>query len=162
MIKQTMLIFIPCLLAIASCKTTNTNASAAAPVNDTVSDYTNPKVSRDKELYAATKELVPVDTVYLAKDTLHILTKKILGCDADNFKLFWNGAMMKSLPPQTSVKLFQQVNTDCKVQHRFHLTYNITSLRLKNDTASFNTDSCLARTTVLRLGGYKEAVRYEY
>ena len=162
MLKQTILLTAIALLSIASCKTTKPAAGATAPVNDTVNDYTFRKVNRDKELYAATKELVPLDTVYLTKDTLHILTKKILGCDADNFKLFWNGAMQKSLPPQTSVKLFQQVDAECKEQHRFHLTYNVKSLRIKNDTAAFNLDSCAAKTTLLRWGGYKELVKYEY
>ena len=162
MLKQTFLLSVSFLLVIASCKTTKTTTGAATPVNDTVSDYSFRKITRDKELYAAVKEMVPLDTAYLAKDTLHILTKKILGCDADNFKLFWNGAMQKSLPQQTSVKLFQQVDAECKEQHRFHLTYNVNVLRAKHDTASFNLDSCAAKTTLLRIGGYKEMVKCEF
>ena len=150
------------LIVIASCKTTTKTTGASAPVNDTISDYSFRKITRDKELYAAVKEMVPLDTAYLTNDTLHILTKKILGCDAGDFKVFWNGAFQKSLPPQTSIKLFQQVNAECKEQHRFHLTYNVKPLRLKNDTASFNLDSCAAKSTSLRIGGYKEMVRYEF
>ena len=150
------------VIVLAACKTTATTTGATASVNDTLSDYSFKKVTRDKELYNATSELVPVDTAYLVKDTLHILTKKIMGCDADNFKLFWNGALMKSLPPQTSVKLFQQVNAECKQQHLFHLTYNIKSLRLKNDTVISTLDSAVTKTMLLRIGGYKEMVKYAY
>lgn len=160
--KNLILLSAAFVLVVASCKINKTTTGVAVPVNDTVCDYSFRKITRDKELYAAVKEMVPLDTAYLTKDTLHILTKKILGCDADNFKLFWSGAMQKSLPQQTSVKLFQQVDAECKEQHRFHLTYNVKPLRAKNDSASFNLDSCTAKTTLLRIGGYKEMVRCEF
>ncbi len=150
------------VLILASCKTTNKSTAATAPIDDTISDYSFRKIDRDKELFAAVKEIVPLDTAYLTKDTLHILTKKILGCDADNFKLFWNGASQKSLPPQTLVKLFQQVDAECKEQHRFHLTYNITPLQLKQDTATLNADSSFSKKLLLNIGGYKRSVKYSY
>jgi len=159
--KRIVFISVSILVAIVSCKTTNKSTGSAVPVDDTVADYSFKKITRDKELYAAVTELVPLDTAFLSKDTLHILTKKIHGCDADNFKLMWNGASTKSLPPQTSVKLFQQVDAECKEQHRFHLTYNVKPLRFKHDTTSFHLDSCAAKTTLLRIGGYKHLVRYE-
>jgi hypothetical protein len=160
--KHLSLIAIALLLFIAACKTTAPAANAAPPAEDTVTDNSFKKVMRDKELYAAVSELVPLDTVYLSYDTLHILTKRLLACDADNFKLMWNGAMLKSLPPQTSVKLFQQVEPDCKERHVFHLTFNVKPLQLKADSASFSKDSCAAKTTILRVGGYKHTVGYTY
>ncbi len=160
--KKILFLLVASLSVFMGCKTTTPAAGAAAPVDDTVSDYSFRKIMRDKELYAATTELVPLDTVFLNYDTLHIFTKKIIGCDAENFRLMWNGAMMKSLPPQTSVKLFQQVEPDCKERHMFHLTYNVKPLQLKRDSAMFSKDSCASKTTILRIGGYKHSVQYLY
>ncbi len=160
--KKTGFILLTVLLAVASCKTTTPATGATVPVDDTISDYSFHKIMRDKELYAATKEMVPLDTAYITQDTLHILTQRILGCDAGNFKLMWNGAMLKSLPPQTNVKLFEQVEPDCKEMHRFHLTYNIKPLQFKRDSAMFSRDSCAAKTTMLHIGNYKRVIPYGY
>jgi|ERR1043165_5181144 hypothetical protein len=162
MIKALFPLTVFAICTIASCKSTKPGSAAAEPVSDILSDYSSRKITKDKELYAATKEIVPLDTAYLTRDTLHILTKKIVGCDADNFKLMWNGAIQKSMPPQTNVKLFQQVDPECKEQHRFHLTYNVKSLRLKNDYASVCLDSCAAQSVRLRIGGYKDHILYEF
>lgn len=147
--KKTLFLLLALLSVFVGCKTTTPAAGAAAPVDDTVSDYSFRKIMRDKELFAATTEMVPLDTVFLNYDTLHIFTKKIIACNADKFELMWNGAMMKSLPPQTSVKLFQQVEPDCKERHMFHLTYNVKPLQLKRDSAMFSKDSCASKTTML-------------
>lgn len=168
LMKKLLLIPIAGLLTFTGCKTAATTGAAATPVQDTISDYSFRKIMRDKELYAATTELVPLDTVFLTYDTLHILTKKVVGCDADMFKLMWNGAMMKSLPPQTSVKLFLQVEPDCKERHYFHLTYNVKPLQLKRDTVAPIVSDTIAIDTVnrkkviLRVGGYKHSVQYLY
>lgn len=159
--KHIILSFLTGLLLIAGCKSTKTGAAAApAPVQDTITDESFRKLMRDKELYNAVKEAVPVDTAYLVRDTLHVITKRILGCDAENFKLFWNGAMAKSLPPQVTVRLFQQVDAGCNERHYFHLTYSIKSLKVRSDNMAPATDSVAVTSTVVHIGGYKHSVKY--
>ncbi|HLP50409.1 MAG TPA: hypothetical protein VK154_05960 [Chitinophagales bacterium] len=161
--KHILLLSIAALLTIAGCKSTKPGTAAVAlPVQDTVTNESFRKLMRDKDLYNAVKETVPVDTAYLVRDTLHVLTKRILGCDAENFKLFWNGATAKSLPPQVTVKLFQQVDAGCKERHYFHLTYNVKSLKLSNSNTAPATDSAALSATILHIGGYKNPVRYGY
>jgi hypothetical protein len=160
MTKKFLFLTIVAVCIIASCKTSKTGSRSAS--GDTIVDSKVRKITRDKELYAAVKEIVPLDTAYLVNDTLHIVTKKILGCGVDNFKLMWNGAIKKSLPAQTNVKLFQQVDAGCKQQHRFHLAYNVSSIHFKSDSMTFCLDSCTARSIKLHLGGYKNAMQYEF
>lgn len=162
MMKKLLFVAIALTIIISSCKTSKKGADAAVPVIDTIWDYSFRKVMRDKEIFNATTEVVPLDTVYLSKDTLHLLTKKIVGCDEEDFMLVWNGMMMKSLPPQTSVKLFHRLDPACNERHYFHLTYNITPLRFKQDSVSLNTDSMWSKVTVVRVGGWKNILKYEF
>ncbi len=148
-------------LLIFSCKTSKPAAATAAPVIDTVYDYSFKKITRDKELYNSTTETVPLDTVYLTKDTLHILTKNILACDADNFQLMWNGMMMKSLPPQTNVKLFQLLDTQCKEKHHFHLTYNLTPLQMRRDSSYTKSDTT-GKSVIVHIGNWQRTLKYSY
>lgn len=161
--KHILLLFTTVLFLIVGCKSTRPGTAAVAPpIEDTVTDESFRKLMRDKDLYNAVKEAVPVDTAYLVRDTLHVLTKRILGCDAENFKLFWNGAMAKSLPPQVTVKLFQQVDAACNERHYFHLTYNIKSLKLRGENMAPATDSVAVNSTIVHIGGYKHDVKYGY
>lgn len=147
---------------VGSCTTQKPNTVAAPPVEDTITDNSCRKLVKDKELYNSTTELVPLDTVYLSKDTLHLLTKNIQACDADNFKLMWNGMMMKSLPPQTNVKLFQLLDLDCKAKHRFHLTYNIAPLQMKRDSAFVKGDTLVEKSLLLHIGNWHRTLQYKY
>lgn len=150
------------LLWVGGCKTSKQGATLAAPVNDTILSDNFSKLNRNKDIYNAITEIVPLDTAWLAKDTLHILTTRVVGCDADNFQLFWNGAIMKSMPPQVTVRLFQQVDGACSERHRFHLLYNVKSLKLSHDTTTATTDTLVKPATILHIGGYKNTVKYAY
>ena len=109
----------------------------------------------DKGLYAATTEVVPVDSAYVAGDSLNIITPKILGCDADNFRLMCNGVFSNNKPALTTVKLFQAIDPACKTKTWFHLTFNIKPLRQKPD-------SLPNKTVLVRFGNYKNVVHYNY
>src|ERR1035437_134086 len=122
--KQILVLLLPVVLAY-SCKTVKKTTADTSRSVELITDETFRKPITDKELYKATTEVVLLDTVYIAKDTLNIITKKVTGCDAENFKLMWNGDLGKSIPAQTSVKLFQFVDGACRERHKFHLTYNI-------------------------------------
>ena len=150
------------VIAISACKTTKKASDVTIPIDDTITDNSFRKLIRSKELFAAVTEMVPLDTAYISKDTLHLLTKRILGCDEKNFKLMWNGTMLKSLPPQTNVKLFQQVDAACNERHRFHLTYNISPLRFKQDSVAVHPDSLWSKVTVIRVGGWKNILKYQF
>ncbi len=154
------------LLVIAvifdSCKTSGKGMDTAVPIIDTIVDYSFRKVMRDREIFNAATEVVPLDTVYLSKDTLHVLTKRVIGCDEEDFKLVWNGMMAKSLPPQTSVKLFQRLDPACNERHYFHLTYNIKPLRFKEDSLSETPNTSAVKATVVRVGGWKNSLKYEF
>lgn len=135
--KFSLLFLMLLLLLIAACKTQKkTTATAVYPPNDTLYSTTYKKVLKDRELYTQTYNNLPVDTAYISKDTLHLLTGKIQACDADNFEVLWDGKMAKSLPPKTAVKLFLQNDPACKEQHRFHLFFNLAPLRWKTDSTS--------------------------
>ncbi len=113
------------------------------------------KPVRDKQFFAATTEIIPIDTAFVSKDSLHIITRKVSGCDAENFKLVWSGNMVKSSPPQTAVRLFKVADIECSEKHKFHLVYNITPLKLKQD-------SIANKVTTVHLGGWKEPLKYEF
>jgi hypothetical protein len=155
MLNKTTYCILALLVLAAACKTSNKATGGQPAYIETIVDDAFRKPILDKALYIATSEIVPLDTAFIAKDTLHIITKKIQGCDAETFKLMWNGAMAKSLPPQTSVKLLQAVDPACKERHKFHLTYNITPLRFKQDSSA-------SKSTLVRIGGWKEMVKYEF
>ncbi len=149
-------------IAIASCKTSKKLTDVAVPIDDTIVDNSFRKPIHSKELYASVTELIPLDTVYISKDMLYLLTKRITGCDEANFKLIWNGMMLKSLPPQTNVKLFQQADPACKESHRFLLSYNIKALRFKEDSVSLGQESMWSKVTVVKVGGWKNILKYEF
>jgi hypothetical protein len=156
-----VLIFSGFLSLISACKTSKRASDVTVPIIDTLTDLSNRKLIRDKEIFRSTTEVVPLDSVYLSKDTLHLLTKRILGCDEESFMLIWDGQMKKSLPPGASVKLLQRVDPACNERHYFHLTYNIKPLRFKNDSA---TDAHLewSKVTVIKVGGWSNMLKYEF
>jgi hypothetical protein len=149
------------VLFASSCKTSKKTVDIQPVVEDTLSDYTNRKLIRDASIFSSTTEVVPLDTAYLSKDTLHLLTKKILGCDEETFMLIWDGKIRKSLPPIASVKLLQRVDPACKEQHHFHLTYNIKPLRFKNDSAA-EANMEWSKVTVVKVGGWSNILKYEF
>jgi hypothetical protein len=150
--KRILAIVLP-FLVICACKTAKKTATDAPNTALVIKDELFRKPITDKELYRETTEMVPLDSVYIAKDTLNIITKKITGCDAENFKLIWTGDLGKAIPAQTGVKLLQYVAADCKEKHKFHLTYNISPLKLKNDTSA-------VKTTLIRVGGWPKMTNY--
>jgi hypothetical protein len=152
MTKQIISILLP-LVFICACKTSKKTAADTATTAVLINDDSFRKPIVDKELYKSTIESVPLDTVYIAKDTLNIVTKKITGCEAENFKLIWNGDLGSVIPAQTTVKLFQYVAADCKERHKFHLTYNISPLKLKTDTSE-------VKTTIISVGGWRRMNNY--
>lgn len=150
-----------CIFLSNSCNSTRKAISDQQAPNNTLTDFSFRKVMRDQELFASTTELVPLDTIYVHRDTLHLLTKKITGCETENFRLMWNGAWMKSMPPQAPIKLFELLPPDCKEQHNFHLTFNIKPIRLKQDSVTTTNDT-IKSIVMLRISGWKSAVKYEY
>lgn len=162
MMKKFFVAAVVLSITIASCKTSKKATDVTVQVDDTIIDNSFRKPVRSKELYGSVTELIPLDTVYISKDTLYLLTKRVSGCDEANFKLIWNGMMMKSLPPQTSLKLFQQADPACNEKHRFLLSYNIKSLRFKEDTASVNEGTMWSKVTVVRVGGWKNILKYQF
>ncbi|MCW5906988.1 MAG: hypothetical protein KIS94_03950 [Chitinophagales bacterium] len=148
------LVVIVCLLG--SCKSTKQAAVKEVPaVEEEITDLSFRKIIKDKELFAATTETIALDSARLSNDTLHLYTKKLQACDADNFKLLWNGSMAKSLPPQASLKLLFINEPSCREQHRFHLTYNISSVRFKGDSVTKG-------ATLLKLPGFNSGLLYEF
>jgi hypothetical protein len=151
--KHILVLVLPIVFA-CSCKTTKkAGAGGGAGNAELIKSETFHKPVKDIYLFKATTDLVPFDTVYITNDTLNILTKKVLGCDADNFKLIWNGDLGKAHPPQTAIRLFQLVDGACKERHKFHLVYNISPLKLKGDTAS-------VKTTLIKIGGWEKMCTY--
>ena len=152
------------LLYLASgCRATRKVQESPHEASVILSDYSFRKIVRDKELYAATTETISFDSVTISKDTLHLFTSKINGCNAEDFTLLWSGAIMKSLPPQASLKLFHRADPTCKKQNIFHLTFNVSPLRMKQNAVSSNTDSAsVGRSTILRVSGWKLPIVYVY
>ena len=154
MIKQALFVLgTIAIVGIYSCSGGKKAANAPAlPVNDTISEQLYKRVLKDKDLYGTTTDVLPIDTAYINKDTLHILTGKLQACDSENFDLIWSGAMLKSLPPQLPVKLFLLNDPTCKEQHRFHLTFNAKPLHDANAKGS----------AIIKLGGMKTGITYSY
>lgn len=142
------------LLFFEACKTSKKSTAVAAPEPEWMYSNTNSRAVRDRELFTGIQETIAIDTAYIHRDTLHILTPKITGCDAGKFSLVWNGMFTKSIPPQTSVRLLQVSEPECKKQHRFHLTYNISNVKMKADSAR------TLQPVSIRLGGWKNTLPY--
>lgn len=135
-----------------------TGGSMLSPASDTVpivimSKFRKP--IRDKELYTLTPDLIFPDTVYINSDTLHILTKPIRECDAENVKLVWNGIFLKSSPPQAVLKIMQVGDPACKKQNVFHLMYNLTPLRYKSDTVHVD-------KVIIKVRDFNRPLTYSY
>ena len=163
MLKQTSLFIIVIAIALSACKSVQKTAAKIVPsVQDTFTDLSNYKLIKDKELYTAITEVIPLDTAIILKDTLHLYTKRITACDAENFKLFWNGSMAKSLPPQVTVKLFERVDPACKEMHNFHLTFNLSPLKLKSDTIEPVANDSIKKAVLVRITGIKGFLKYSY
>lgn len=153
--KQLLIAVCICSIAlIYSCEGGKKSTTAQAPVNDTINDWLYKRVLKDKELYGSTTEVFLIDTAYINKDTLHILTGKIQACDAENFDLIWSGMMTKSLPPQLPVKLFLLNDPACKEQHRYHLTFNAKPMHPG--------DANSKGTAIIKLSGMKTGISYSY
>lgn len=155
MIKYLVIAACTCCIALTySCEGSKKGTAVAAPVNDTINDWLYKRVVKDKELYASTTEVLLIDTAYMNRDTLHVLTQKIQACEAENFDLFWSGMMAKSLPPQLPVKLFLLNDPACKEQHRFHLTFNVKPMHPG--------DANSKGTAIIKLAGMKTGIKYDY
>ena len=152
--KQILIAILPLVFA-ASCKTTKKNAADTANTALILIDDSFRKAIVDKEIFKNTIESIPLDTVYLTKDSLNIITKKITGCETENFKLIWNGELGKTSPPTANLKLFQLVDGACREKHKFHLIYNISPLKLKGDTAT-------VKTTQINIGGWGKTSAYTH
>lgn len=148
-----LLITVLILFVEPGCKSSQKTTAAKADVPGS-GNFSKPVI--DKDLFMSTTEIVPLDTAYIIKDTLHVLTKKILACKTENFKLMWNGSYAKSLPPQASLKLLQIVDTNCKEKRKFHLTYNLIPVRYNYSKQ----DSTSNKATIIHLGGFKDAMHY--
>lgn len=154
--KQILIAACVCSIAfIYSCTGSKKTATAPpAAVNDTINDWLYKRTLKDKELYGSTTEVLAIDTAYINKDTLHVLTGKLQACDAENFDLIWNGMMAKSLPPQLPVKLFLLNDPACKEQHRFHLTFNTKPMRPGGEGSK--------GSAIIKLSGMKTGITYSY
>lgn len=150
--KQILAALLP-LIFTCGCKTTKKANTDNTGYTELINDEAFRKPIVDKELFKATTEVVPLDTVFISKDTLNIYTKKINGCETDNFKLIWTGDLSATAPTKTTVKLFQLVEGSCKERHRFHLLYNISPLKPKMDTAA-------VKATLIEVGGWRRMNSY--
>ena len=154
--KKQFLVFILPVVFACACKTVKKTATDNGVNNaELITEETFRKPLADKELFKSTTDMVPIDTAYVSKDTLNIFTKKILGCDADNFKLIWSGNLGKAEPPQAGVKLFQLVDGACRERHKFHLVFNLLPLKLKNDTSA-------VKITLIKVGGWSKTCSYTH
>jgi hypothetical protein len=140
-------------ILLQTCKSTK-KAAESNDYHEIIIDDSFRKPINDKAIFASTADAVALDTVFLTKDTLHIFTRKIQGCETDEFKLIWNGGMAKSIPPIIGLKLLQTADPSCREKHKFRLAYNIAPLKMNKDTTS-------GLGTVLKIGGWKEAVKYK-
>lgn len=152
------LLIVPAISACClffACKSTQKGTGSAPVADSIISDMSNRKLVHNKELFGATTEVLPIDTVYIESSTLHIITQKLQACNSQNFQLVWNGSLLKSMPPQAATKLLYVNDGTCKTNNRFHLTFNVSPLKVKQDSTG-------NKTTVIRVGGWKQPVRYDY
>lgn len=105
-------------------------------------------IIKDRDLFAATTELIPIDTCYISGNEIVIHTAKLNACTAQNFTLLWNGSLAKSLPPKVTLKLLLRADTECKEYHKFHLRFNLQDLK--------NKDQNPGGTVIVRIGGYQK------
>lgn len=153
---HTSLLFVTAMLVLFACKTNKSGSAATtASTNDTLVSTKSQHIIKDKELFAATTEAIRVDTCYVLGSDIMILTGKINACDADNFNLVWNGAMAKSLPPKTSLKILLQADPACKEQHRFLLKFSGKDLKWKSDSTA-------SGSILFRIGGYDKEMLYNF
>ncbi|HWB63556.1 MAG TPA: hypothetical protein VG603_08620 [Chitinophagales bacterium] len=144
--RPQLLILLLLFIGASGCKTTR-KAQATPPPPELITDETFTKPLLDKGIFAATNNAVPVDTAYITGDSLHIFTKKIQGCETENFRILWTGEAEKKEPGKTTLKLLQTVDASCPERHRFHLIYNIAPIiRKQHNGGAF---------TTIKLGGWR-------
>ena len=148
--------FITFLVVILfSCKVAQNHSDAAAAKPGMLYSRHFKKPVISKTIYAATTEVIPIDTAYATGDSLHIITPKILACDADNFRLIWNKAYSTDTPARTTLKIFLATDPACNAKNQFHLMFNLKPLKQK-------TDSVGKGALMIRFGNYKRVVNYNY
>lgn len=154
MLNKTIVLLVALLLLlIVACKSSKKVTGEQPVYEELITDGSFRKLIKDKEIFNATTEVVQLDSANVNNDTLHVYTKKIQACNAENLKLVWNGSFAKSLPPQVSLKLLLINEPACREQHRFHIRYNINSVWAKKD--SVRTDSLLLKLPGLNSGMIK-------
>lgn len=141
------------IIFVAACKTPKNTAGDKQPKREYLEDLTCTPPFDDKELFSAKQaDPVPVDSVYIEGDCLHVLTGKMNVCDANRIKLAWNGALMKSMPPQANMGFLVDKDPDCKEEYKFHLSYSLKLMRMRN----------IGNKIVLRIKGTTQAVTYNF
>lgn len=152
-----LLIYSSALALLGACKTAKSPVAEQVNTVEEITDDSYRKVIKNKELYTTTTETVAIDSATVSRDTLHIYTAKLQACDAENFKLIWDGKEVLSVPAKASLKVLLINDPACREAHRFHLTYNIAGVHPKKNTLSVVTD-----TMLLQLPRVKQPVKYAY
>lgn len=152
-----LLIYSSALALLGACKTAKSPVAEQVNTVEEITDDSYRKVITSRELYTTTTETVVIDSAAVTRDTLHIYTAKLQACDAENFKLIWDGKEVLSVPAKANLKLLLINEPACRETHRFHLTYNIKGVHPKKNTLSLVTD-----TMLLQLARVKQPVKYAY
>lgn len=152
-----LLIYSSALALLGACKTAKGPVAEQVNTVEEITDDSFRKVIKDRELYATTTETIAIDSAAVTRDTLHIYTAKLQACDAENFKVIWDGKEGISIPPKASLKLLLINDPACREGHRFHLKYNLAGVHPKKAMVS-----AVADTMLLHLTRVKQPVKYGY
>ena len=115
-------------LLMVQCKSSKkAQASAAAQSTEAAAPAAKAiRIDKSVDLKGVKTTPTKIDSAWIDGNNLHLKVLYSGGCKEHTFELLGNGFMMKSLPPQTNIKLLHNSNDDhcrelIKEEHVFNL-----------------------------------------
>lgn len=142
------------ILTIAVCSVTVTSCKTQKPVTETNDKDVKEVIVDDS--YSQPEDMASVDIskVEINGDILSITVSYSGGCEEHDFKLYFNGMYMKSLPPKITLMLYHDNKGDsCRSIVEKTLKFDIKGVREKGKTTG---------EIMVKVSGMENVVSYKY
>ena len=118
------LLTVQCKSSKKAAASTSTETESSAPKPKTI------RIEQSVDLAQVKTSPTKIDSAWIAGNNLHLKLLYGGGCKEHRFELLGNGFMMKSLPPQTPIKLLHDNNDDhCRELIKDQQVFNIQPLQ---------------------------------
>ena len=116
-----ILIFAISIILISSCNT----SKKATRIKDATEDICQSMTYNESPIDKISTDYYSIDSLFITDDCLNIWVSYGGGCGDADFKLYYSGRVMKSMPPQTSLLLQLIDNDPCRAIVQQKLFFNL-------------------------------------